>query len=194
MMSMTGFSTCCWKNVSRLLCALACCVVCAAYADGITTERVALVASQDNGSYRLEADYQVALNSTLIEALNKGVPLYFLFEFDIVRPRWYWFDAHLAQIAQSYRLSYDALTRQYRLGLDGFFQSFGSLDEALSFLEHMRHSDVVRFDDLRHGDRYEASARLQLDVSQLPKPFQLDALGSSDWDLDSGWYQWELKP
>lgn len=184
----------CWRNASRLLCALACCVVWTTYASGIATQRVALVASEDSGSYRLETDYQVSLNPTLEEALNKGVPLYFLFEFEIVRPRWYWFNGHLAQIAQSYRLSYDALTRQYRLGIDGFFQNFSSLDEALSFLKRMHRNDIVRFEALRHGDRYEAAARLRLDVSQLPKPFQLDALGSSDWDVDSGWYRWELKP
>ena len=38
----------------------------------------------------------------------------------------------------------------------------------------------------RAGD-FAGRLRLYLDTTQLPRPFQLNILKSSDWTLDSGW-------
>jgi hypothetical protein len=41
---------------------------------------------------------------------------------------------------------------------------------------------------------YIAALRLRLDTSQLPKPLQINALGSRDWNLTSDWYRWTFQP
>jgi hypothetical protein len=33
---------------------------------------------------------------------------------------------------------------------------------------------------------------MRLDVTQLPKPFQINALASRDWNLASEWFRWTL--
>jgi hypothetical protein len=53
---------------------------------------------------------------------------------------------------------------------------------------------AVRFQEVDPGDVYIAALRLRLDTSRLPKPLQIDALGSSDWNLSSDWYRWTFKP
>jgi hypothetical protein len=59
------------------------------------------------------------------------VPLYFVVEFELQRPRWYWIDDTVVSNSLSYRLSYNALTRQYRLSTGGaFYQNLPTLDEA----------------------------------------------------------------
>ena len=35
---------------------------------------------------------------------------------------------------------------------------------------------------------------MNLDVSQLPKPLQVNALATKDWDIDSGWHRWAVRP
>jgi hypothetical protein len=163
-----------------------------AHAEGILVRDAALVAAEEG--YYLEADFEITLNATLEEALNKGVPLYFLLEFEMIRPRWYWLDDKVVNTQQQYRLAYNALTRQYRLGIGAFFQNFNELNEALAFLSRVRRRQVLELGMLSRGSVYSAAVRMRLDVSQLPKPFQLNALASRDWNLSSDWHRWSVKP
>ena len=163
-----------------------------ARADGIDVRKAALVAAEDG--YFLEAEFDIALTHTLEEALNKGVPLYFTFEFELIRPRWYWFSQKLANARQQYRLSYNALTRQYRVGLRALYQNFGSLPEALAFLSRVRLRDIVETGALAKGNRYTAALRMRLDSSQLPRPFQISAVGSREWSVGSDWHRWAVSP
>ena len=193
---MTVFFTRCSRKFSRL-CALALCALtlafgAVAHAEGIEVRNAALVAGEDG--YFLEADFEIALNPTLEEALNKGVPLYFLLEFEVIRPRWYWLNEKVLNNQQQYRLAYNALTRQYRLGLGSLFQNFASLSETLDFLSRVRRRQVLESGTLTKGTTYVAGVRMRLDVSQLPKPFQLNALASRDWNFGSEWHRWSVTP
>lgn len=143
----------------------------------------------DDG-YELSADFRVSFPGVLVEAINKGVSLHFVAEFELLRPRWYWFDQTIARRRESYRLSYHALTRQYRLSVGALHQNFASLDEAARRLARLRRWVHIERSQLKPGEEYRAAVRLQLDTSQLPKPFQLTALANDDWDLDSGWHRW----
>ena len=193
---MTAFFTRCSRKYSRLFALLACALslfaFASAQAEGIEVRNAALVAGDEG--YFLEADFEIALNSTLEEALNKGVPLYFLLEFEVIRPRWYWLNEKVLNTQQQYRIAYNALTRQYRLGLGSLFQNFGSLSEALDFLSRVRRRQVLEPGTLSKGSTYTASVRMRLDVSQLPKPFQLNALASRDWNFGSEWHRWSVTP
>jgi hypothetical protein len=162
------------------------------YADGIEVRHASLV-SADEGYY-LEADFEISLNSTLEEALNKGVPLYFLLEFEVIRPRWYWLSEKVVSTQQQYRLAYNTLTRQYRIGVGALYHNFSALSEALDFLSRVRRRQVLETTKLARGNTYIAGVRMRLDVSQLPKPFQLNALASRDWNFGSDWYRWSMTP
>lgn len=164
----------------------------AAHADGIEVKKAALVAAEDG--YFLEADFDIALTHTLEDALNKGVPLYFILEFELIRPRWYWFNEKVANAQQQYRVSFNALTRQYRVGVGTLYQNFGSLPEALGFLSRVRLSELAEPGALSKGTRYTAAVRLRLDTSQLPRPFQISAVGSREWSVASDWYRWTVAP
>ena len=163
-----------------------------ARADGIEIRKAALVAAEDG--YFLEAEFDIALTHTLEEALNKGVPLYFTFEFELIRPRWYWLNEKLVSTRQQYRLGYNALTRQYRVGIGTLYQNFGSLPEALAFLSRVRLRDIVETGALAKGNRYTAALRMRLDSSQLPRPFQISAVGSREWSVGSDWHRWSISP
>jgi hypothetical protein len=193
---MTVFFTHCSRKFSGLFAliafALALVVSGAAQAEGIEVRNAALVAGEEG--YFLEADFEIVLNPTLEEALNKGVPLYFLLEFEVMRPRWYWLNEKVLNTQQQYRIAYNALTRQYRLGLGSLFQNFGSLSEALDFLSRVRRRQVLEPGMLSKGSTYVAGVRMRLDVSQLPKPFQLNALASRDWNFGSEWHRWSVTP
>ena len=133
----------------------------------------------------LNAEFDLTLNPTLEEALQKGIPLYFLLEVDIVRPRWYWFDDKVLQHATQYRLSWLPLTRQYRVSSGLLALTYDSLEEVERLLGRVNSREIARTADLEKGARYDAIVRLRLDPNHLPKPFQVNALASRDWQLAS---------
>lgn len=162
------------------------------HADTIGVKSAELLPEED--SYVLNAQFDLAFNPTLEEALQKGVSLYFVLEFELVRPRWYWLAEKLVQMSVQYRLTYNPLTRQYRITSGLLGQQFDSLDEVERLLSRVVSRPVIRKDALSPGERYEAAVRLRLDVAQLPKPFQINALASRDWSLQSEWFRWSFTP
>lgn len=193
---MTAFSTRCSKRPD---CAALLFVLLAwfagilpVFAEGIDVRRATLTQSED--AYVLEAQFDIALTHSLEDALNKGVPLYFVLELEVIRPRWYWFNERVAGSQQTYRLSFNTLTRQYRIGAGTLHQNFPSLAEALQFMSVVRRRQDIESGALQRGSSYVAAVRLRLDTTQLPKPFQLNALGSREWSLASDWFRWTVAP
>lgn len=152
-----------------------------------------ITASEDG--YVVSADFTFELNERLDEAVTKGLALHFVADFEMTRPRWYWLDEKLLTRSQTYRLSYHALTRQYRLSTGGLHQSYDSLSAALRALSRLRNWLVsekgAEKSGLRAGETYTAALRLRLDINQLPRPFQITALGNKDWSLASDWKLWQ---
>lgn len=146
------------------------------------------------GDLALSAEFDLTLTPALEEALEKGIALYFTIEFELSRARWYWTDEKLAQWSITYRVSYNALTRQYRVGSGPLGQQFESLEEVQRFISRVSSRPIVRAETLTRGVKYEAAVRFKLDVNQLPKPFQVNALASREWQLASDWHRWTFVP
>nr|WP_228273600.1 DUF4390 domain-containing protein [Rhodocyclus tenuis]MBB4246157.1 hypothetical protein [Rhodocyclus tenuis] len=151
-----------------------------------------LVAADDGWS--LSADFSFDFNARLEEAVTRGVILYFVVDFDLARTRWYWLDDKVASRSQTFRLSYHALTRQYRLSTGALHQNFATLDEALRMLSRLRNWQVLDKAAVRNDETYLASLRMRLDLSQMPKTFQVSALANRDWSLSSDWVRWSFAP
>jgi len=164
----------------------------AARGDTIAVKSAELRAEED--AYVLNAEFDFTINPTLEEALQRGIPLYFLLEFDVVRPRRWWVDEKVVAATTQYRLSFNPLTRQYRLASGLLGQPLDSLEEAERLLSRVTSRPVARLDQLQPGVTYEAAVRLRLDGNQLPKPFQVNALASREWSLGSDWYRWSYTP
>jgi hypothetical protein len=199
---MTVFSTRCCRRLARHISAcalgalltlwLALTAVMPAYAQGIELRKAAVAIAED--AYVLDARFDIVLTHTLEDVLNKGVPLYFLLEFELIRPRWYWFNDKVSSWQQQHRLSYNALTRQYRLGIGNLYQNYASLAEAMEVMSQIRRRQEIEPGSLRRDTTYTAALRFRLDTSQLPKPFQLNAVGSREWYIGSDWLRWNVTP
>lgn len=162
-----------------------------AHAEGI---RVKSAEFSPNDDFRLNAYFDIKLNPTLEDALKKGVPLSFLTEFELTRVRWYWFDEKIVDASWHTKLSYNALTQQYRLTSGTLYQNFDNLSDAVSVLGSILHRQVIDVSALRKGAKYVGRLKMSLDVSLLPKPFQIDALASNEWNLGSDWFRWDFVP
>jgi hypothetical protein len=173
-----------------------------AKAESIDVHKAEIRAVEDG--YQLTVDYKISLSFYVEQALIRGITLNFVNEFKLTRSRWYWLDEVVAQSEQNTKLSYSALTRQYRIARGTLFQNFDSLEEALVVLGHQASSTIPPenlhssggyiVSMLKKEPVYSAYVRMSLDISQLPKPLQVNALAGYDWSLDSAGYSWVITP
>ncbi|WP_427311987.1 DUF4390 domain-containing protein [Cupriavidus sp. H39] len=140
-----------------------------------------------DGGFELAASFDFDLPPTLEDALHKGISLYFAVDFQLSRSRWYWFDDKPVNTTRSVRLSYQPLTRQYRISTGGLQLPFTRLKSALQFIQRVRGWRVFERNAVKPGETYSAEVRMRLDLSQLPKPFQINAVNTRDWNLASDW-------
>jgi hypothetical protein len=164
----------------------------AAHAEGIAIQSASVEPADDG--WNLEAVFDMQFSQRLEEAVNRGVPLYFVVEFELARPRWYWFDEKPVVQTQVYKISYTPLLRQYRLTLGNQYQNFTRFEEVTRVLSRLRGWHVADKGALKKDQVYQASLRMRLDTAQLPKPFQLNAIASRDWTLASDWHRWTMTP
>ena len=202
MVSITRCSTSAWSSASRRLAALlaALCLVCGlaapqlARAQASVAEVAALqVERTDDGIY-LSSTVRFDLPPVVEDALQKGIAMFFLVEADLVRERWYWYDKRLTHATRSLRLAYLPLTRRWRLSVGtgatanpalglALNQNFDSLDEALGALQRISRWKIADSADLEADATYSVDFRFRLDLTQLPRPFQIGVVGQSDWTV-----------
>lgn len=132
------------------------------------------------------------LPAVIDDALAKGIPMFFVAEAVLFRDRWYWYDKQVAAAARHMRLSYQPLTRRWRLvvsssqiGNSGLAlgQTFDTREEAMAAVQHISRWKIAEAADLDPESRYNVDFRFRLDVSQLPRPFQIGAMGHADWNI-----------
>src|SRR3546814_9896519 len=91
-----------------------------------------------DGKLYIDADVELAVTSDLRHIAQKGVPVYFTADVEIVSERWWWFDKVVVNEQQTWRIVYNALTRQWRVGTGELSLPESSLDDALSLVRNIR--------------------------------------------------------
>lgn len=140
-----------------------------------------------DGWLRIDADVALPVSDDLRFFAERGVTLYFTADLEIVKPRRWWFDGEVVKTQQTWRVVYNALTRQWRVGTGELSLPEATLDDALSLVRHIRGWQVVPAGELDLDENYVGRLRVRLDTSLLARPFRVDALNSSAWSLSTPW-------
>ncbi len=159
-----------------------------------SVELTELMPVRKDNALLLNAQLKLELGPAVEDALIKGLAVHFVVEAEVLRDRWYWTDKKIGAASRYYRLAFQPLTRRWRLnvssepisgsGLAGSIsQNFETLGEALSVIRRQsawKIADAQSLDpDARQRLRYE----FRLDISQLPRPFQIGSGSQADWSL-----------
>jgi hypothetical protein len=196
---MTDSSTHCCKSklfnsVLRLLLACLCLAAGLVHAQ-VATDITQLRLERSDDEWQVSAQLQFEVPAAVEEALLKGIPMVFVFNADVLRERWYWwYDKKVVSTERQLRLAYQPLTRHWRLNVSNgtlspsgvglvLNQSFDSLAQALSVIKRLSKWKVADANELDSSVKYKLDFRFRLDLGQLPRPFQIGALGLSDWDI-----------
>jgi hypothetical protein len=139
------------------------------------------VERQSDGLY-LTARLPLALPAGLQEALERGVPLHFVWRADVLAPRWYWRDKRVSTSVRTVRLAYLPLTRRWRVSVaDGHDPGTGNalhrnvdtMAEALSLVNGVVSWPVASESDLDGLAELKLGVRFGLAPELLPRPLQL---------------------
>ncbi len=194
---MVSFTPCCARRDSTvrwlagLLLGFWLTVAGGALASDSSAVRQAAIRATAQG-YVLDGDVNIVLNSTLEDALSRGINLYFLLELELTRPRNWWFDEGIAEPVRKMRIYYHLLLRRYVVETGYTTRTAATLDEALAMLGRVEGWQVLERGALKTGQRYDARLRLRLDTAQLPKPLSIGAVTSDKWELVTPWYGWSF--
>ena len=160
---------------------------------GVEIRQLQVVRNADG--LQLSANMQFKLGAQLQDALAKGVPLHFVAEADIRQDRWYWYDAKVRVAKRSMRLSYAPLTKRWRVTVQSASSddgagvnlgiNFATQDEALGAISNIGRWRIAEASELEQGERYNIEYRFYLNLSQLPRPFQIGVNAQSEWNIDA---------
>ena len=199
-MIMTAFSMPCWKSAlfKRLLGRLFLPILLTLFAvasQAQTQAEIPMLRAERSGTeVFVSANVSLELPTIVEDALLKGVPMFFMLEADLYLDRWYWYDKRISGAQRQLRLAYQPLTRRWRvtqslgMGSDSsqglsLNQSYESLAEALSVVRQVSRWKVAELADTDPTSKIKLLFRFRLDLSQLPRPFQIGAIGQSEWDI-----------
>ena len=178
----------CWVLGAWLL------VASSASAQNSVAELTELRAERREAALYLTAQLKLELAAAVEDALMKGFAVHFVAEAEVMRDRWYWYDRKIGTATRYYRLAFQPLTRRWRLnvshepisgaGLAGSIsQNFETLPEALNVIRRQSGWKVADMADLDLEARQYIAYRFRLDISQLPRPFQIAAGSQAEWTL-----------
>jgi hypothetical protein len=162
----------------------------AAGAEVNSAEVTQLQAERTEDGVLLSATIQFDLPQVVEDALAKGIPMFFLAEASIYRDRWYWYDKRVAFATRHMRLAYQPLTRRWRLqvsaapiGSSGMVlgQTFDTREEAIAAIQRVSRWRIADAADVDPDATHTIDFRFRLDMSQLPRPFQIGAVGQAEW-------------
>jgi hypothetical protein len=165
-----------------------------ARADPTTAEITQLKIERSDEGILLSATVRFDLPPVVEDALEKGIPMFFVAEAAVFRDRWYWYDKQISYAARHMRLSYQPLTRRWRLvvsptpiGNSGgaLGQTFDSREEALAAVQRISRWKIADQSEIDPEERHNVDFRFRLDVSQLPRPLQIGAVGHADWTISA---------
>ena len=164
----------------------------AAWAQVTPAEVTQLQVERSDEGVLLSAAVRFELPQAVDDALAKGIPMFFVAEATILRDRWYWYDKRVAHAARHMRLSYQPLTRRWRLivspmpiGNSGLAlgQTFDTREEALAAVQRVSRWRIAELNEVEPDTVHHVEFRFRLDMSQLPRPFQIGAVGQSEWNI-----------
>jgi len=137
----------------------------------------------------LNAQIAFEMSPIVQDALTKGVPLIFTAEAEITRDRWYWYDKTITIASRVMRLSYQPLTRRWRVnvGTGGVSlpQYFESLNDALASIKRFNRWRVADLAEIDPTTAHTIQFKFKLDLSELPRPFQIGLIGNNEWLIET---------
>ena len=158
-----------------------------AHADNLVQLEELVLQRNEEGIY-LSTRLGFELPQSLEDALSRGLPLGFVMQADVMLERWYWSDKLVSRTERFVRLSFQPLSKRWRVYVSAqpiqstglgvsLGQSFENLSEALQSIQRISRWRIADTSMVDIASKQRLEFRFKLDLSQLPQPLQFGVLG-----------------
>lgn len=152
-------------------------------AAGQGVDLVSLELQRQEAWLTLEFNARLQVSRTVQDALERGIPVYFVADALVLRNRWYWRDERVARVSRSWRLAYQPLTTNWRVVIGAIGQTYATLPEALGAVSRLSGWRLAELAALDPDARHYVEFSFRLDTTQLPGPMQIGLTSQGDWTL-----------
>ena len=165
-----------------------------AHADTVVPDISSMQVTRTDEGVFLSATLQFELPDQVEDALRQGIPMYFIADAQVQRERWYWSDQQLGVATRYFRLTHQPLTRRWRLHISNtaftssgtglaLGQTYEQLEDAVAAIQRINRWKILEPAQLSSTSGVSVQLRFRVDLSSLPRPLQIGALGRSGWNL-----------
>jgi len=136
-----------------------------------------------------------AFNEKLEEAVLNGIPATFSFFINLNRVRTAWADEQIVELNVTHSLKYHNLKNHYiikKSWQDNKPVITDSFDEAKKIMSEINDLKVISLKNLRKDNRYQISAKAELDKVKLPFILNYILFFASLWDFETEWHSYEF--
>lgn len=165
-----------------------------AHADTVIPDISSMQLTRTDEGLFLSASLQFELPGQVEDALRQGIPMYFVADAQVQRERWYWSDQQLGVATRYFRLTHQPLTRRWRLHISNtaftssgtglaLGQTYEQLEDAVAAIQRINRWKILEPAQLSSTSGVSVQLRFRVDLSSLPRPLQIGALGRSGWNL-----------
>ncbi len=165
-----------------------------AQADTVVPDISSMQVTRTDEGVFLSATLQFELPGQVEDALRQGIPMYFIADAQVQRERWYWSDQQLGVATRYFRLTHQPLTRRWRLHISNtaftssgtglaLGQTYEQLEDAVAAIQRINRWKILEPGQLSSTSGVSVQLRFRVDLSSLPRPLQIGALGRSGWNL-----------
>jgi len=141
-------------------------------------------------SARLALDFPPDLEAVLL----RGVPVHFVWQAEVRRPRWYWTPEYIASVQRVVRVAYQPLTGRWRVSVTSgplnqpalgtaLHQNLDSFAAAMAAATSVSRWRLLAADELPQGSALRVDFEFRLDDRLLLRPFQLIAPQNEGWSV-----------
>lgn len=145
--------------------------------------------------HMLDARLQLFLSDEALNALNSGVPLTIELNIELLRIRRFLPDDKETELSFQYELEYRPLSQRYivRDVKNASQESYSTLFSALNRLGRIQNLFLLNDNSLIPDANYRFRLQALLSTKQYSAPLRMLFFWRSQWDIKSGWYEWQLQ-
>ncbi|WP_035276020.1 DUF4390 domain-containing protein [Desulfogranum japonicum] len=189
------------KHFSSLLFSIIFMVLLLLPASGLTKdssepELTDIIVTTSNTHLLIFATVSNAFTPDMVEGVQNGLPITFVFKLQLTKLRPRWFNSDLVDIQLTHTLTYDSLKEEYTVQYSykkGKLQKTRSLNEAKQLMAELNGLRVIDLSNLLLDAPYAIRLKATLAKNTLPLGMHYVLPFTSLWDFETDWRTIEFR-
>ena len=150
-----------------------------------------IVLDSKDGNLTLSFELESAFSEPMKEVILNGTSITFTFFVLLREIKDFWVDKKIVNIKIDHRLKYNVLKKEFVIKRSWEIDEVlitGSFSEAQNLMAAIRSLEILPFNWLENGKRYQIAIKAELSKANLPLNLRSVMFFSPPWGFETDWY------